>query len=1052
MMLKLWISASGSRRNPLGGRLLFYALVLLVCALFNAQICAAQSASQDQNGDQSNSQSYSQQSGSTSYQQTCLNPDQNPDQNPDDQVCQNPDQQTGQYSDQQNGQYSNQQTGQYPSQETGQYPSQETGQYPNQETGQYPNQEYGQTPSSQQNGQNPNYPNSQQMGQNPSWQQYGNRQVQIPPLDEQPQNPQEAAQAPNEQEMSAEQIISILEQEPEIRQSIKIMMVRQSGDDSIQITDGVVYERIRQDARIRDIVTKELIRRGYSPDIQFLIEGSPKAEEMRPPKTNEMGNRRQTLEPVPPYESPDNPQVQHRYSPYQNMPSLWDLYSQFPNTPAKLRRFGSDAFLIGAENAYKLVNQLPLDIPAGPDYVLGPADSITVNLWGVQSGRLLRIIDRGGQVELPEVGTVMISGMTIAQAQNAIQKALNLQYQGEHVEISLGRLRTVRVYVVGDVQRPGAYDVSALSTPLSALYAAGGPTNRGSLRILRHYRGTQLVRQEDLYDFLLRGVRSDDERLQAGDTILVPPAGPQVSVEGMVHRPAIYELNGEQDLSQVLDLAGGLLVSASLKQINVQRIEAHEKRTMFNLQLPDIQTGIQQKLAEFKVKDGDDVVIRQIQPYNEQAVYLEGHVFHPGKYAYHDGMTINDLLRSYQDVLPEPADHAEIVRLQPPDYRPVTISINLPDVFIGNDTTPLEPFDLVRIYGRYEADAPSVTIQGEVLRPGRYPMSKGLTVTELIQMAGGFRRSAYRDQADLSSYVVQNGQTVLVKHTEIPIQKALAGDKSADVALKSGDAVSIRRLTGWLDIGASVLISGEVGHPGSYGIQEGERLSDVLRRAGGFLGDAYPYAAVLERTQVRQLEFKARDQMIRQIEETPAVVNPGTDTSSQTVQDLQKSLDQQRREILTNLRTAPVSGRLVINITSDISKWENTSADIELRAGDFLYIPKRPNFVAISGQVYNPVAISYVPGKNLDWYFRKAGGASSSGNKGHIYVIRADGSVVPMGNIFQKQSFMSLRMRPGDTIFVPQKIVGGSQLFQNIAGTAEIISALALPFALSGKL
>src|SRR5208282_3232665 len=177
---------------------------------------------------------------------------------------------------------------------------------------------------------------------------------------------------------------------------------------------------------------------------------------------------------------------------------------------------------------------------------LGPGDSLVINIWGGQSSRLDRPVDRQGQIALPEVGTITIAGLTIAQAQSAIQKALGTEFQNEKVEISLGRVRTVRIYVVGDVQRPGAYDVSSLSTPVNALYAAGGPTDRGSLRTLRQYRGTQLVREIDLYDFLLNGIRSDVDRLQPGDTLLVPPVGPQVSVAGLVRRPAIYELKGEQ--------------------------------------------------------------------------------------------------------------------------------------------------------------------------------------------------------------------------------------------------------------------------------------------------------------------------------------------------------------------------------------------------------------------------------------------------------------------------------------------------------------------------
>ena len=216
------------------------------------------------------------------------------------------------------------------------------------------------------------------------------------------------------------------------------------------------------------------------------------------------------------------PQEIQEPSPYNNLPSLYDLYTQIPASGGKLQRFGSNAFIVGTGNA----NELPMDLPAGPDYVLGPGDDLIVNMWGGQSNRLSRTIDRQGQIDLPEAGTIMINGMTIAEAQNAIQQALSAQFNNEHVEISLGRLRTVRIYVVGDVQRPGAYDVSSLSTPLSALYAAGGPTSRGSLRVLRQYRGTQLVREIDLYDFLLKGVRSDVERLLPGDTLLVPGAGP----------------------------------------------------------------------------------------------------------------------------------------------------------------------------------------------------------------------------------------------------------------------------------------------------------------------------------------------------------------------------------------------------------------------------------------------------------------------------------------------------------------------------------------------
>jgi protein involved in polysaccharide export with SLBB domain len=299
--------------------------------------------------------------------------------------------------------------------------------------------------------------------------------------------------------------------------------------------------------------------------------------------------------------------------------------------------------------------------------------------------------------------------------------------------------------------------------------------------------------------------------------------------------------------------------------------------------------------------------------------------------------------------------------------------------------------------------------------------------------------------------VVQNGQKVLVNQSTVAVEKALDGDKSADVVLKPGDVVSIRRLAGWQDIGASVTINGEIEHAGSYGIEQGERLSLVLKRAGGFRESAYPAAAVLERVQVRELGEQARQQMIQRIETTPVTVRPGA-MSEQAQSSMQQSLQQQRLQAITALRSHPAGGRLVINISPDISKWENTSADIEMRAGDTLVIPKRPNFVMVSGQVYNPTAISYVPGREVGWYLRKAGGATPYGNKKQIYVLRADGSVVAHESSWIGGNVTSLRLRPGDSIFVPEKIIGGSPVWQNILGMAQIMSASMLPLAAAGVL
>src|SRR5438094_67870 len=306
---------------------------------------------------------------------------------------------------------------------------------------------------------------------------------------------------------------------------------------------------------------------------------------------------------------PQQPFLHHRPNPYADIPSLYDLYTQYSRRSPILARFGEEVFTNGTGN----VEQLPMDLPAGPDYVVGPGDGLNIDLWGAVSQRLRRVVDREGRLMLPDAGNVQVAGRNLG------------------ADVSLGRMRTVRVYVVGDVQRPGAYDISTLSTPLNALYAAGGPTSQGSLRTLKHYRGKDIVQEVDVYDLLLHGIRSDVQRLQPGDTVLAPPLGPQIKIEGMVQRPAMYELKGEKTLAEVLELAGGVLPSGTLRHIDVERLEAHESRTMLALDVPETnnQESVNQALQDFKIQDGDKLKISPIVSLVDKAVFLDGHVFRP---------------------------------------------------------------------------------------------------------------------------------------------------------------------------------------------------------------------------------------------------------------------------------------------------------------------------------------------------------------------------------------------------------------------------------------
>jgi protein involved in polysaccharide export with SLBB domain len=892
--------------------------------------------------------------------------------------------------------------------------------------------------------------------------------------------------------LSASQIISILQDRPEIVVELKDLLAEsQPGGIPVQsdsITDEELYSQITANAELRQKITMFLRARGYvnDDDLRRAAQQSQSNSENRVPGTfgNQTDILRQSQQPgnsVPsvaqlegsisgkdlnteegqssaaqPEKNPNSPEwkasknitseptVLRRPAPY-NLTSLRDLYTQIPESPDQLKRFGSEVF---SRHDRAVAGSVPLDVPMGPEYVLGPGDSLAINVWGGVSQTLSRMVAPDGHLTLPEAGDIQIAGATLGQAQTLIQTALKRQFRDVQVSITLSRLRTIRIYVVGDVQRPGAYELSSLSSPLSALYAAGGPTAVGSLRVLKHYREKQLIDTVDLYDFLLHGVRESD-RLQAGDTLLVPPVGPQVSIWGAVKRPAIYELKDETTLGALLEDSGGVTVAASLRHISVERINANQQRETIAVAPSD---KSRDEMEQFAVKDGDRIHVAPIAPYSERVVYLEGHVVRPGRHPYSEGMRLSDVLKSYQDLLPEPASLGEIVRLVPPDLHVETIDFNVPDVLIGNSNLPLQPFDTIRVHGRYEVDAPKVEIRGEVLRPGTYPLSEGMTAAQLVKMAGGFKRDALVDTADLISYRVVNGTKVQIQRVDVRIGDAIEhGDAKADRELKPGDVLTVHQITGWNDIGATITVEGEVSHPGSYGFKDGERMSDVLRRAGGFRDTAYPAGAVLTRVEVRDLEEKSRAELIRQIETSAAAARLSPNLTTADPSGQAQLVQEQQQQILSRLKNQPSTGRLVIHITADINSWAGTPADIEIRRGDVLRIPKRPGFVLISGQVYNATAITFTPGKTAGWYLQRAGGATSVANRKEIFVIRANGSVVGRrSGEWYNHDVLATRLQPGDVVVVPQKIIGASLFWRNLLSTAQIASSVAITAAVAG--
>jgi polysaccharide biosynthesis/export protein len=750
--------------------------------------------------------------------------------------------------------------------------------------------------------------------------------------------------------------------------------------------------------------------------------------------------------------------------------------------------------------------------------VVGPGDTLAIDVWGGVSQRMFRTVDRSGRVSLPEAGPVLVSGRTLGEVQENVQQLLRTQFRDVSADVSLSKLRTVRVYVVGDVAEPGAYDISSLSTPLNALFAAGGVTPNGSLRTLQHFHGQQLVEEVDSYDLLLHGVRSDMKRLENGDTLRVPPIGAQVTIDGMVRRPAIYELHGETSLADALELAGGILPAAALQHIEVQRLEAHQKHTMLNVEVsPNTDAaGVAAQLAAFKIQDGDAIHIFPIAPYNESAVYLQGHVLRPGRYSYRDGMKITDIIGSYSDVLPEPAAHyAEIVRLNAPDFHPSVESFDLSAALANPATAPkLKRLDTIRIFSRFDFEPPPVVwvggevrapgnyrtsgqahvrdaiylaggassdaamdsaqlfrvqpdgtlkiisvnlgkalagelednvvleprdkilihrnsasldpatvwIKGEVAKPGRYPLTTNMHVGNLIDVAGGLKRSADPVVADLTHIGENDPDHRFGESMPVSLSAAMNGDPNANMALHDGDVLTIREKAGWSDIGASVTVRGEVLHPGSYGIRPGERLSSLLERAGGFSPEGYPYGAVLMRNDVREMEKKSRADLVERIrqEEMYLKAVPETDPDQRNA----KLTAVARTETtLQQLEENEPVGRVVIHIQPNEKLWKNTSEDVALRDGDVLVIPKNAGYVSVMGQVFNPTAVGYRPGRSAKWYLSQAGGLTQLADKKAVFVIRGDGSVIAAKNNsgWISGDPLSATLRPGDSVVVPER-------------------------------
>ncbi len=393
--------------------------------------------------------------------------------------------------------------------------------------------------------------------------------------------------------------------------------------------------------------------------------------------------------------------------------------------------------------------------------------------------------------------------------------------------------------------------------------------------------------------------------------------------------------------------------------------------------------------------------------------------------------------------------NAQVFRTMP-DSTLKIFSVDLGRALAGNpaDNIPLSTRDRVVIHRNLAmVDPASVYIKGEVSKPGRYPLTTNMRVADLIHVAGGLKRSADSQTADLTRFVLESGQPQSEQQA-VNLAAALSGDAQNDTVLRDGDTVAIRQLAGWKDIAAAITVRGEVNAPGTFGIRPGEKLSSILKRAGGYSATAYPAGALLERISVREFQERSRDELVLRIQNEMDRIKVSLKEAPQDQVPLQKATEEQLKRAMERVRETPVRGNLVVRLHPQLAKLEGSPDDIEVRAGDVLTIPKRPSHVTITGQVYNPNAIAYRGGKSVGWYLEKAGGATELANKSDIFVVRANGSVIS-GKGGWWRGFADESILPGDVIVVPEKPVISSFWSRNGAIVAQILSSAAVTVALS---
>ena len=677
-------------------------------------------------------------------------------------------------------------------------------------------------------------------------------------------------------------------------------------------------------------------------------------------------------------------------------------------------------------------------IPIGHDYVIGPGDTLIINIWGSVQESFPVEVDREGKIILPKAGPLYLWGVKFQEAETRIRERLNQFYTNFNVDVSMGKLREIQIYVLGEVKKPGIYGIDSRSTVSQALLVAGGITKLGSLRKIKLMHADGQEKIIDLYPFILEGELARPIMIQSGDTIFVPIIGDVVAIAGNVKRPAIYETKSEILLADLLTFAGGVTPTGDLERLQVERVRNNERRVMLDMGLKRTDVG-RFSLEGINMENGDLVIVSPIVRLKHDFVSVLGNVERPADYALSEDMRVSDLINRAKGFMPGTYLYrAEIARITKDRTREI-IPVDLDKLMLGEqeEDVLLNEWDILLVYSEAEVQSPSfVEIDGAVNWPGKYELAPGMKVSDLIFKAGGAKLDETIRGAELF-HIMPGEQSVIreISIKQLPGSINVSLDK--DIILRAGDSLFIKSEPKLTERKLAE-IEGEVRFPGNYSIREGERLSSLLERVGGFTKEAFLDGTVFTRESIRESQEKMRQKFLEResrtlLEEQQSILLRGS--TSGIVARSAESL-KARESMLDFIKDIEIQGRMVIKMLS-ASELKGTKYDILLDDGDSIFIPQIPASVSIIGSVNNSISVPFESSKGINYYIRRAGGLTRHADKSGIYVLRANGEAI-------SKFTMSKSIMRGDTIVVPQELKVWTPPGTILKDTVEILSRMAI--------